>query len=234
MSETIIPSSNPLNPQDLAQYIEHTLLRPEASRAEIETLCSEAKEYRFKGVCVEAKWLPVVTELLNHTPVLAVTVIGFPSGTVSTEQKAREAKAAREQGADEIDMVLNREWLKAKKFEAVYLDIKAVVTAAEKVPVKVIFETSELTHGEKVMACALSRAAGALFVKTSTGFSGGGATVEDVKLMRETVGTGCGVKASGGVRNREQAIAMVKAGADRLGTSAGVAIVKGTSSGGGY
>lgn len=220
---------------NLAQYIDHTLLRPDATAAEIEKICDEAKEFQFKGVCVEAKWLPLVVPRLKGSEVLAVTVISFPGGDLPTEKKAAEATAARRDGAQEIDMVLNRGWLKAKNYHAVYADIEAVVKAAAGAPVKVILETSELSDEEKWSACVLSKAAGAAFVKTSTGFSKGGATVEDVRRMRAAVGPELGVKASGGVRTREQAIAMVEAGANRLGTSGGVAIVKGEMvSGKGY
>lgn len=227
-------SPQTLNSQELSQYIDHTLLRPEASQAEIERTCAEAKEFQFKGVCVDAKWLPIVVPLLKGSSTLAVTVVGFPSGSVPTAQKAKEAESAKNAGAQEIDMVLNREWLKEKNYAAVLADIIAVVKASGEVPVKVILETSELTDEEKILACGLSKAAGAKFVKTSTGFSKGGATVEDVRLMRAIVGKELGVKASGGVRNLEHAIAMIEAGATRLGTSAGVAIVKGQSVSGGY
>ena len=227
--------SSKLNSQELSEYIDHTLLRPDASQKEIEQTCAEAKEFRFKGVCVDAKWLPIVVPLLKGTSTLAVTVVGFPSGSVPTAEKAKETETAKNAGAQEIDMVLNREWLKEKNYSAVFNDIAAVVKAAGAVPVKVILETSELTREEKILACGLSKAAGAKFVKTSTGFSKSGATVEDVALMRSIVGKELGVKASGGVRNLEQALAMIEAGATRLGTSAGVAIVKGLSStSGGY
>lgn len=224
-----------LGPKELAEYIDHTVLKPEATEEDIRKACAEAREYGFKGVCVEVRWLPVVVPLLKGSKSLAVTVVGFPSGTLSTVEKVRETETAIEYGAQEVDMVLNRDLLKEKNYRALSEDISKVVHAAGTKPVKVILETSELSHDEKVGACAVAKAAGAAFVKTSTGFSNGGATIEDVKLMRETVGLHFGVKASGGVRNLEQALAMIAAGASRIGTSAGVAIVKGSaSSGGGY
>lgn len=218
------------SPLELAQYIDHTLLRPDATEAEIERLCQEARTYHFKAVCVEAKWLPTVRTLLEGSAVAAATVIGFPGGSVSSVEKQHEARAAREWGADEMDMVLNRDWLKAGDFAAVFRDVEGVVSEAGVLPVKVILETSELNQQQKVIACALAKAAGARFVKTSTGFSGAGATVEDIRLMRAVVGADFGVKASGGVRDLAQALLLIAAGANRLGTSAGVAILQGLNS----
>ncbi len=229
------PPSNLGSSASLAKYIDHTLLRPEAAREEIVRVCSEAKEFEFAGVCVELKWLPVVVSELKGSKVLAVTVISFPAGTDAPQSKARQAKEAVEVGANEIDMVLNRGLLHQKDYAAVFNDIAGVVEAASGTPVKVILETSELTSDEKKIACSLAKAAGAKFVKTSTGFSKSGATAQDVKLMREVVGPEMGVKASGGIRSYADAIKMVEAGATRLGTSASVAIVKATeSSHGGY
>ncbi len=219
----------------LAKYIDHTLLRPEATKDEILKVCAEAKEFSFKGVCVELKWIPLVAEQLNGTSVLPVTVISFPAGSDSTSSKVSQTSQAVRDGAKEVDMVLNRTLLKEKNYAAVLADISGVVEAAKGTPVKVILETSELTRDEKIVACTLSKAAGASFVKTSTGFSKSGATAEDVALMRETVGPEMGVKASGGVRTFSDAQKMVQAGATRLGTSASVGIVtsKETVAGGG-
>lgn len=224
-----------LDPKTLAQYIDHTLLRPEATEAEIIKLCDEAVTYHFKTVCVESKWLPTVTTRLKGSKVLPITVISFPHGSDSTEKKYQDTLSAVQMGAQEIDVVLNRALLSAKKYAEVWKDIHQVVLAAGKVPVKVILETSELTENEKRIACALVKAAGAHFVKTSTGFSKGGATESDIKLMRETVGPEFGVKASGGIRSYDDAVKMIAAGATRLGTSASISIVQGAgSSSGGY
>lgn len=221
------------NPRELSEYIDHTLLRPEATEDQIRKLCEEAAEFRFKTVCIESKWLTAAQKFLSGTKVLPITVIGFPGGAVPTAQKVEEAKRAGDLGARELDMVLNRGWLAARDHAAVFADVRAVVEAAGKLPVKVILETSELTGAEKIAASALCKAAGAAFVKTSTGFSKSGATVEDVALMRATVGSDLGVKASGGIRSTADALKMIAAGATRLGTSASVAIVTGESAGGG-
>lgn len=213
----------------LAQYIDHTLLRPEAKEDEILKACEEALHYGFKGVCVEAKWLSVVVPKLKGSSVLPVTVIAFPEGTASTEEKVKETHMAVEAGAQEVDMVLNRDLLKARQHGAVLKDIHSVVYAAGVIPVKVILETSELTHDEKAAAVALCVAAGAKFVKTSTGFSKSGATVADIQMMRNLVGPTLGVKASGGVRSYETAVEMIRAGATRIGTSSSIAIVQGAS-----
>ncbi len=221
---------------ELAKYIDHTLLRPDATEAEILRLCQEAKELRFKTVCLEAKWLSTAVKALQGTDVWPITVVGFPGGDTPTAAKIDETRAAVRDGAREIDMVLNRVWLKEKRFTLVFADITGVVAAANGRPVKVILETSELTDPEKIQACTLAMAAGAAYVKTSTGFSKSGATEADVRLMRQTVGPAAGVKASGGVRTRADAEKMIAAGADRLGTSASVSIVGGTSAtpGGSY
>jgi len=208
--------------------IDHTLLRKDATEPEFQKLCQEAVQNGFKTVCVEAHWLPFVTQKLKGSSVLPIAVVCFPEGTAPTPEKIEKTKAAVEAGAKEIDMVLNRDLLKSRKYAEVLEDIRGVVEAAGGAPVKVILETSELNHEEKAIACALSKIAGAAFVKTSTGFSKSGATVEDVRLMRQVVGPEMGVKASGGVRSYEDAVKMVEAGASRLGTSASVAIVNGS------
>lgn len=220
----------------LASLIDHTLLKPDATRAEVEQLCREAAQFCFASVCVNPNWVALCREMLRGTGVKVCTVIGFPLGAHLPDIKAYEARRAVEQGAEEVDMVINIGALKSKDYALVEQDIHCVVQAAGKhALVKVILETSLLTRDEKVMGCTLSKAAGAEYVKTSTGFSGGGATVEDVQLMRETVGPEMGVKASGGVRTREDAEKMVAAGATRLGASAGVKIVRGeANSGKGY
>lgn len=214
--------------QNIARMIDHTLLKANATKAEIVMLVEEAKEYSFASVCVNPTWVKTSAELLADTPEVKVcTVIGFPLGATTSETKAFEAKNAIENGATEVDMVINIAALKDKQDDFVEKDIRAVVEVAKgKALTKVIIETCLLTDEEKVRACKLSVKAGADFVKTSTGFSTGGATVEDVQLMRKTVGPEIGVKASGGVRSREDALAMVKAGATRIGASSGVAISK--------
>lgn len=211
----------------LNEYIDHTLLKPEATLADIQKACGEAAEHRFYGVCIDRKWLVKMAPGLKAAGVRAVTVVGFPTGEESSAVKVEQTLEAVRDGADEIDMVLNRSLLKQKQYAGVLSDIQAVVKAAQGRLVKVILETSELTDAEKIAACSLSVAAGANFVKTSTGFSGSGATVEDVRLMRQTVGYQVGVKASGGIRDRQTALEMVAAGATRLGTSASIAIVEG-------
>lgn len=219
-----------VSPQKLAGFIDHTLLRPDATENEIKKVCTEAMEHGFKTVCVELKWLPTVVEQLKGSSVLPIAVICFPQGTAPTQEKVENTLAAVKTGAQEIDMVLNRIWLKEKKYDLVLKDIQEVTKAAGKAKVKVILETSELNQEEKAIACVLAKLAGADYVKTSTGFSKAGATVEDVQLMRATVGPEMGVKASGGVRSYEDAVKMIAAGATRLGTSASVAIVQGAKS----
>ena len=217
----------------LASLIDHTLLKPDAPREEVEQLCREAAQFGFASVCVNPNWVALCREMLRGTAVKVCTVIGFPLGAHLPDVKAYEAKRAVEQGAEEVDMVINIGALKSKDYALVEQDILGVVQAAGKnTIVKVILETTLLTRDEKVMGCTLSKAAGAEYVKTSTGFAGGGATVEDVQLMRETVGPEMGVKASGGVRTREDAEKMVAAGATRLGASAGVKIVRGEANAG--
>lgn len=222
-------------PQDLnlAALIDHTLLKPDATPDQIAQLCFEARKFTFASVCVNPAWVPLCAELLKGSPVKVCTVIGFPLGATAPEVKAFETTNAIDQGATEIDMVINIGALKARDLELVAKDIRGVVLAAHSrsILVKVIIETALLTDEEKVIACLLSKEAGADFVKTSTGFAGGGATVSDVALMRRVVGPEMGVKASGGVRTFEDAESMVKAGATRIGASAGVKIIQGPSSG---
>jgi deoxyribose-phosphate aldolase len=220
----------------LASLIDHTLLKPEASRDQVEQLCREAAQFCFASVCVNPVWVPLCAEVLRGSGVKVCTVIGFPSGAHAPDVKGYETRRAVEQGAEEVDMVINIGALKSKDYALVEQDIRSVVQAAGRdTVVKVILETSLLTREEKIMGASLAKAAGADFVKTSTGFAGGGATVEDVQLLREVVGPDVGVKASGGIRSKEDAEAMVEAGANRLGASAGIKIVRGESvSGKGY
>jgi deoxyribose-phosphate aldolase len=216
---------------DYAKLIDHTLLKADTTKDAIVTLCEEAKQNHFASVCVNPTWVETAAQILNGTDVKVCTVIGFPLGANTPETKAFETKDAIEKGATEVDMVINIGALKDKNDELVERDIRAVVEAAKgKALVKVIIEACLLTEEEKVRACELSVKAGADFVKTSTGFSTGGATVEDVALMRKTVGPDIGVKASGGVRSAADLDAMVKAGASRIGTSSGVALVSGKTS----
>ncbi len=223
---------------NLAGLIDHTLLKPNATLKEIRYLCAEAIKYGFASVCVNPMWVKTCADLLaGHKP-LVCTVIGFPLGANSSAVKAFEARQAVAEGAGEVDMVIAVGALKSGKKDHVLQDIRAVVQAASGVTVKVILETALLNDREKVDACLLAKKAGADFVKTSTGFSTGGATAADIALMRRTVGAGMGVKASGGVRNYEDLRLMVGAGASRIGASAGVKIVDPkpgeASSGGGY
>jgi len=214
-----------------ANLVDHTLLRADARKEEITKLAEEAKEFSFASVCVNPTWVSYTSELLKESTVKVCTVIGFPLGANTPEVKAFETKNAIENGADEVDMVINIAALKDNNNELVERDIRAVVEAAKgKALVKVIIETCLLTDEEKVRACELSVKAGADFVKTSTGFSTGGATVEDVALMRKTVGANVGVKASGGVRNLKDLENVVSVGATRIGTSSGVKIVQGEES----
>jgi len=220
---------------NIAKYIDHTLLKPESTKDQITKICEEAKQYNFASVCINPTWVSYASELLKGTDVKVCTVIGFPLGATTSEVKAFETAQAIQNGATEVDMVINIGALKSGDFELVKKDIQAVVSAAkDKALVKVIIETSLLTDEEKVKACQLSVEAGADFVKTSTGFSTGGATVSDIKLMRETVGPNIGVKASGGVRSAEDAKAMIDAGATRIGASSGVLIVQGLTSNSDY
>ena len=218
----------------LNKYIDHTLLKADASQEQIETLIEEAKKYDFASVCVNPTWVNFAAQALKATDVKVCTVIGFPMGANTPELKAFETSDAIQNGANEIDMVINIGALKSRNFDLVERDILAVVEAAKGTLVKVIIETCLLTDDEKVRACQLAQKAGADFVKTSTGFSTGGATVEDVALMRKTVGPDMGVKASGGARSYEDALAFIKAGATRIGASSGVAIMEGDMANGDY
>jgi deoxyribose-phosphate aldolase len=209
----------------LVKTIDHTILKAEATPEQISTLCAEAIEHGFVAVCVNGAYVGRAASLLVDSPVQVAAVVGFPLGMMSSEAKAYEARLAVEEGASEIDMVINVGWLKAGMYLDVLADIEDVVQAAA-VPVKVIIETALLTEDEKIDACLLARFGQAAFVKTSTGFSTGGATVDDVALMRAVVGEGCGVKASGGIKTRQDALAMIKAGANRIGTSSGLAIIR--------
>jgi len=208
-----------------ARYVDHTMLKPNATQDEIAKLCGEAKSFCFASVCVNPSYVALSAQFLRGSGVKVCTVVGFPLGSTTPTVKAIEARDAIANGADEIDMVINIGALKSGNDAMVYDDIKAVREATRGKVLKVILETSLLSDEEKVRACAMAKRAGADFVKTSTGFGGGGATIEDVKLMRETVGPLMGVKASGGIRDAKGAAAMIAAGATRLGTSASVAIV---------
>jgi deoxyribose-phosphate aldolase len=213
---------------DIKSMIDHTILKPDAKKDEIQALCQEAKEFGFYAVCVNPYYVSLCKDLLEGSKVKIATVIGFPLGANTSDIKALETKKAIDDGADEIDMVINIGALKDGDYGVVRDDIKAVVEAAkDRARVKVIIETSLLTDDEKIKACELSLEAGADFVKTSTGFSTGGATVEDVKLMKSVVKDKMEIKASGGVRDFETARKMIEAGARRIGTSSGVKIVKG-------
>ncbi len=217
-----------LKPADLAGYIDHTLLKPEASRADVKKVCGEAKKYHFASVCVNPSYIKFVAEELAGSGVTPCCVIGFPFGSHTPEAKAAETAQAVADGAREVDMVVNLGAVKSGEWDLAERDIAAVVAAAgAQAGVKVILETCLLTDEEKVRLCQISKGAGAAFVKTSTGYSTGGATVHDVALMRQAVGPDMGVKASGGVRTYADAIAMIRAGADRLGASAGVQIIGG-------
>jgi deoxyribose-phosphate aldolase len=216
---------------DLAPLIDHTLLKPDATVSEIEQLCAEALKFSFASVCINPGYVPLCARLCKGSDVKVCTVIGFPLGATSTASKAFEAEQAIRDGAQEVDMVINVGMLKTGEHDYVESDIFAVTSTARRSRVlsKVIIETGLLTDEEKIKACVLAKRAGADFVKTSTGFAKGGATAGDVALMRRVVGSAMGVKASGGVRSREDALAMVASGADRIGASASVKIVSGES-----
>ncbi len=224
-----------LIPSDVAKYIDHTLLKADATGTQIDDLCSEAKEYQFHSVCVNTTWTARCAKNLRGSGVKVCVVVGFPLGAMSGRSKGFEARHAIEEGADEIDMVMNIGALKERNLKMVEEDIMWVLRACgQRALLKVIIETALLTDEEKVLACEIVKKAGADYVKTSTGFSTGGATVNDVALMRRTVGSEMGVKAAGGVRTFDDAVAMIKAGATRLGTSGGVKIVKGEEITSGY
>ena len=211
---------------DIAKYIDHTILKPEAREEDVKKLCKEAREYNFASVCVNACYAKLVSSELSGSSVKTCVVVGFPLGAMTKEAKAFETTQAIGNGATEIDMVINVGALKEKNYDLFKEDIEAVVNAAKgKAIVKVIIETCLLTDEEKVKACEISKEAKADFVKTSTGFSSGGATKEDIALMRKTVGESLGVKASGGVRDYKTAMDMVNAGASRIGASASISIV---------
>lgn len=211
---------------ELNRMIDHTLLKPEATRQQVKNLCEEALEYNFKSVCINPFWVSYAKDILKDSEVSVCTVIGFPLGANTTSVKAFEAKEAISKGADEVDMVINIGLLKSREYDLVKEDIEAVVKEAKDKIVKVIIETCLLSEEEIVKACELAVKSGADFIKTSTGFSLSGAKKEDVNLMRKTVGEKLGVKASGGIRDLQTAIAMIENGATRLGVSAGVDIIK--------
>ena len=220
MTDTVMAGGRPL-----ASYIDHTILKPEARKAEVERLCEEAVRFQFASVCVNPCWIPLVADKLRGSGVLACCVVGFPLGATPAECKAHEAAVCVRNGAQEVDMVINVGALKDGDLALVRDDIAAVRQACGKATLKVIIETCLLTDEEKVIACRLSCEAGADFVKTSTGFSKAGATAADIALMRRTVGPDIGVKASGGIRTQADALAMIAAGAARIGASAGITII---------
>jgi deoxyribose-phosphate aldolase len=231
----VLPGQASAKPRpDLARIIDHTLLKPDTTRDDLRKLCNEAVTFGFFSVCVNSVNVPFVREQLRGSTVAVCAVVGFPLGAMSPAAKAFETTEAIRNGADEIDMVINVGALKSRDYALVLDDIARVVGAAQGKIVKVILETGGLTRDEKVIGCALSKAAGAHFVKTSTGFGPGGATVEDIALMRAIVGPELGVKASGGVRTAADADRMVAAGANRIGASASVAIVTGGAGATGY
>jgi len=228
--------STPLSQAELARRIEHTGLKANATAKDIERLCAEARKHQFYCVCVNGSRVVQARHLLEDSDVKVASAVGFPLGAMSSDVKRFETEAAIDDGAAEIDVVLNIGRLKDGDDQFVLRELRDVAEAADERPVKVILETCLLTHEEKIRACHLVLDSGAHFVKTSTGFSTGGATIEDVKLLRETVGPKFGVKAAGGIRDAKTALAMIEAGATRLGTSASVAIIKGLAqaAGGGY
>lgn len=214
--------------KEIAKFIDHTALSAEKNEQDIIKLCDEAIENGFFSVCINSGYIPLAKEKLQGTDVKICTVVGFPLGANLTSVKAFETQEAIQAGADEIDMVINVGWIKSQKWQAVKADIQAVLQACNGIPLKVILETCLLTKEEIVQACEICKALNVAFVKTSTGFNKGGAAVEDVALMKQTVGA-IGVKASGGVRDTQTALAMIDAGATRIGASAGIAIIKGLS-----
>ena len=211
--------------KDIANLIDHTNLYPQASQADIIKLCEEAVKYEFLSVCINPVYVPLAVSILKNRSPRVCTVIGFPLGAISGEMKFAEARFLIHQGADELDMVLNIGALKEKKIEIIKNDIEKVVNAADGNCVKVIIETYLLDKEEKILACNLVQDCGANFVKTSTGFSRGGATIEDVKLIKKTVGDHMGIKASGGIKTKEAVLSFIDAGANRIGTSSGVEII---------
>jgi deoxyribose-phosphate aldolase len=223
-----------MTPLELAPYIDHTLLKPETTRVQVEKLCVEAMEYGFYAVCVNPRFVEVCKTVLKGSPVKIASVVGFPLGATTTRTKVNEAEEAVLKGAHEIDMVISIGAIKERNWRIVESDILEVVKAIPDALVKVIIETSLLNHDEKIKACQASIAAGAHFVKTSTGFNGGGATLEDIRLMKKIVGDNLKVKASGGIRDVHTAQILIEAGAARLGTSSGVFLVTGQKPSGGY
>lgn len=219
---------------NLASYIDHTLLKPEATSADIRKICEEARQFQFKAVCVNSGYVPLAVEQLKGSPVLVASVVGFPLGVELSEAKARETELAVAAGAKEIDMVIRIGAIKEKNYPLAERDIQAVVKAAQGAVVKVILETGMLTSDEIREACKISEQAGAHFVKTATGFLGRGATLEDIATMKASISSRMKIKASGGIKTSEQAHAMIAAGAHRLGTSSGVALVQGLQAQGGY
>ena len=216
--------------QELAGYIDHTLLKPEATARDIEQLCAEARAHRFYAVCVNGSYIQLARHCLEESEVKVASTVGFPLGAMETDVKRFETEAAIDAGAHEIDVVMNIGWLKDRRDVQVIRELRDIVEAADERPVKVIIEAGLLTHEEKVRACEIAVESGAKFVKTSTGFGKSGATTQDVKLLREAIGPKFGVKASGGIRDAATAVAMIEAGATRIGTSHGIAIVAGLKS----
>jgi deoxyribose-phosphate aldolase len=233
-AETPALGAAPRTDEAIARMIDHTLLKPEASDQELRSVCAEARQYNFATVCVNSCNVKLVAAELAGSRTLPIAVVGFPLGAQTPEAKAYETRQAVRDGAREIDMVVNLGAVKSRHYDLVFEDIVAVVAAAQPYPVKVILETAQLNDEEKVAVCALTKAARAAFVKTSTGFSSGGATLADIALMRRAVGPDMGVKASGGVRSRADADAMIAAGATRLGCSSSVAVVTGGRGDNGY
>lgn len=211
--------------RSLNSYIDHTLLKPDSNAGDVKKLCQEALKYDFASVCVLPVWVPFAKVLMKASPSKISTVVGFPLGANTAEAKAFEAKQLVQMGAEELDMVMNLSFLKSKKYQEVIQDIQGVIQAAPKKIVKVIIETCLLTNEEKRIAAKICLDSGTDFVKTSTGFSHEGADVEDIALIRDIVGEKCGIKASGGISNAKQALAMIAAGATRIGSSRGAAIV---------
>lgn len=228
-------ASKVITSSELASYIDHTLLKPEAVQSQFDQLCKEAVTYKFMSVCVNSSWVPYVAKKLRGSGVKICAVVGFPLGEMDIRSKTFETRSAISNGADEIDMVINIGALKSGNYKLVEEDIRSIKRACRSNTIlKVIIETVFLTEEEKIIACELSKKADADFVKTSTGFMGGGATVEDIMLMRRVVGSKMGVKASGGIRDFNQAVALINAGANRLGCGSSVAVVTGGTAKGPY
>lgn len=224
-----------ISPEELAGYIDHTLLKPESTETQFEQLCNEAVKYKFKSVCVNSSWVPFVAKKLRGTGIIICSVIGFPLGGMDTRSKAFEARSAIASGATELDMVINVGALKSGNLKLVEEDIRAIKRACRSTTkLKVILETGLLTETEKIVACEIAKKTGADFVKTSTGFAGSGATVEDIALMRRIVGPHMGVKASGGIKTFAQAVALIHAGASRLGCGSSVEVMTGAETKGNY